>query len=847
MCGSRVPKLLLFSALVAGCPGKSSSKPEKGFTQAKVITGGAELIGGPRAEGRVGDFLLENDRVRVIVGAGGNSPGFNLYGGAILDADVVRTGSEGYDLFGEAFPSLNVITLTSDPVVEVVDGGCADVPPGPDPCKVSKSSVRVSGAGFQFPLFPSLPGLTNPVAADLSTTYTLEAGASSLLVETTVTMHEDETTLVQCFDVLLFGTGLKPFGSPNGESDTGKFTWFGGDASRTTGGVWEGVAYAWMPLDPDAEMSIPFADAAQQLAIMGALEIAPGKSKTFRRRLLIGTDLGAVATEVARIQGKSTGLFTGVVHDATGAAVPGANVTVRAKGIDANDDNQDDFVTRVRAGAGGAFAVNLPAGTYEANVTAIGGAGEPLEVPVKRGKTSQAIFIVPATGTLLALPTDADTATAMPAKVTLVSGGSIVARGLYGATVERTIVAPPGTYTAFVSRGPEWEVKQSNATLTAAGTLTLDDDAALTRVVSTPGFVAGDYHLHTVQSRDSGVPMEERALSLAAEGLEYVALTDHERVMSLDPAITSQGLDAFLQAVDGDEISIPLYGHFNAYPMPAEAITTREHDGTRFWFDLTANRHLTASELITKVRAIPGDRVVQMNHPRSSSGKGYLDSIGFDPLTGLGNEPIATDFDTLEVNGNIDPVAESTLLDWFSLLKQGERITAVGVSDSHETWDPGYPRTLVRVGTDDPLAVSEAVFVAAMKEGRVTVSSGPFVVTSASIGAETAGLGDVLDASGGGPATLSVHVRSPAWAAYDTIRVYENGALIETRAVTPPLGAGAYSSDEDFAIAPLEDAFYVVVVTGPGDLFPISGSDVYAYTNPIYVDLAGDGWDAPGL
>ena len=35
--------------------------------------------------------------------------------------------------------------------------------------------------------------------------------------------------------------------------------------------------------------------------------------------------------------------------------------------------------------------------------------------------------------------------------------------------------------------------------------------------------------------------------------------------------------------------------------------------------------------------------------------------------------------------------------------------------------------------------------------------------------------------------------------------------------------------------------------TGPGNLFPISGSDVYAYTNPIYLDRTGDGWTAPGL
>lgn len=825
----------VLAAIGTGCPGKTSDPPEKGFVSARAITTASELIGGPRAEGRIGDFLLENDRVRVIVGAGGSSPGFNLYGGSLLDADIVRApGAAGFDLFGEAFPTLNVLTLTKDPVVEVVDAGC-------DSC--TKASVRVTGTGAQFPLLPELPGLTNEVAVELSTTYTLEAGASSVLVETKVTMLEDEETLVQCFDVLLFGTGLKSFGAPGGgESDTGEFTWFGGDASRFVGTAWQGIAYAWMPLDPVASMSVPFSDAAQQIAIMGELDIGSGRSKTYRRRLLVGEDLGAIASEVARVRGRSTGLFTGVVNDSVGTPVTDATVTLRAKGVDADEDGEDDYVTRVRAGAGGAFAVNLPAGTYEATVSAIGGTGEPLQVPIKKGKTSQAIFIVPATGRIAAAP-------AQPVKVTLVSGGTVVGRGLYAAADSVPIIAPPGTYTAFVSRGPEWDVKQVPVTLTVGGVVTLDSasDLALTRVVSTPGFVAGDYHLHTLQSKDSGVTLEARVLSLAGEGLEYVALTDHERIASLDPAIDALGVGAYLQSVDGDEISIPLYGHFNAYPMPAAAITTREHDGTQFWFDVPNDRHLTAAELITKVRDIPGDRVVQMNHPRDGNGKGYLSTIDYDPATGLGvNEDLATGFDTIEVNGEIDPVAESTMLDWFSLLKQGIRMTAVGVSDSHEVWDPGYPRTLVRVGTDDPAAVSETAFVQAMRAGAVTVSSGPFVVTSASSGAATASLGETLDASAGS-VNLHVHVESPAWAPFDTIRVYQNGTLLTTRAVQPPLAAGAYTSDEDFALAPAADAFYVVVVTGPGDMFPVSNDPVFGYTNPIFVDLAGDGWTPPGL
>lgn len=834
--------IFVVAAAAAGCPGRKSSSPEKGFVLAKVITAESELIGGPRAEGRLGDLLLQNDRVRVIVGAAGNAPAFNLYGGSLLDADVVRPeGEPGFDLFGEAFPSLNVITLASDPTVEVAEPGCAgDADPE---CAVRRASVRVRGTGLRFPLLPEIPGLTNPVAAEMETTYTLEAGAASVLVETKVTLLEDERTVVQCFDILLFGSGLDPFGAPRGPGDTGEFAWFGADASRVApGGTRQSVAYGWMALSPDATMQIPFADAAQQVAILGALEIDAGKSKTYARRFVIGRDLGDVAAEVARVRGRPTGTFAGIVNDSRGEPVPDALISVRAQGVDADEDGEDDFVSRIRTGADGSFTSLLPTGTYSATVSAPGGEGDPLaDIPISRGDVSQAIFVVPATASIVATPSQ-------PVRLTLVDGGDIVARGLYGAPVERPISALPGSYTLFVSRGPEWTLAEIPVTLTLGSALVLSaEDLALERVVDTTGFVAGDYHLHSVLSRDSGVPLEERALSLATEGLEYVALTDHERVSALQPAVEAQGLDDVLYAMAGDEISIPLYGHFNAYPMPDAAIETREYDGTLFWFDAVENTRVTADELIDRLRAIPGDRIVQINHPRDGSIKGYLDAIDYDPATGVGAiEAISTGFDTIEVNSRYRDEEGETLRDWFSLLRRGEHVTAVGVSDSHSTWDPGYPRTLVHVGTDDPAAVDEAVFVAALRAGRAVVSSGPFVVTSASSGAASAGLGDVLDASaGGGEVTLSVHVQSPAWAVYDTIAVYENGVLASTRPVTPALAGGLYESFEDFVFTPAEDVFYVVVVTGPGSLFPVSGQGVYAYTNPVYVDLGGDGWDPP--
>ena len=77
------------------------------------VSSRSQLIGGPRALGEIGDYLLENDQIRVVVQDKGFSRGFGIYGGSIIDADLVRTrsgegdsaSSVGYDNFGEMFPA----------------------------------------------------------------------------------------------------------------------------------------------------------------------------------------------------------------------------------------------------------------------------------------------------------------------------------------------------------------------------------------------------------------------------------------------------------------------------------------------------------------------------------------------------------------------------------------------------------------------------------------------------------------------------------------------------------------------------------------------------------------------
>ena len=100
---------LAFACLLAGCPKhKAPPGPQPTgrcdfdwatsplFSQvgtgvsAKVVQGPADLIGGQYAQGAVGDVLLQNDRIKLIIQQPGRNSNPVLFGGILIDADVQR-------------------------------------------------------------------------------------------------------------------------------------------------------------------------------------------------------------------------------------------------------------------------------------------------------------------------------------------------------------------------------------------------------------------------------------------------------------------------------------------------------------------------------------------------------------------------------------------------------------------------------------------------------------------------------------------------------------------------------------------------------------------------------------
>ncbi|MBF0493233.1 MAG: CehA/McbA family metallohydrolase [Deltaproteobacteria bacterium] len=99
------------------------------YRGAGVIQDPRFLIGGPLAQGRVGDVLLQNDKIRVIIQKPRRNAGVPLYGGNIIDGDITRAaGEKGHDQWGILFPQINVSWTPFYQKLEVINGDLSQGP-----------------------------------------------------------------------------------------------------------------------------------------------------------------------------------------------------------------------------------------------------------------------------------------------------------------------------------------------------------------------------------------------------------------------------------------------------------------------------------------------------------------------------------------------------------------------------------------------------------------------------------------------------------------------------------------------------------------------------------------------
>jgi hypothetical protein len=411
------------------------------------------------------------------------------------------------------------------------------------------------------------------------------------------------------------------------------------------------------------------------------------------------------------------------------------------------------------------------------------------------------------------------------------------------------VAIAPGKYRLTFTRGPEYGAETAEVTL-AAGALR-SVSTALRRIVDTSGYVATDFHQHTILSVDAPVGMRDRILGNAAEAVEVAVVSEHNVVADLAPLVRELGMSRFVVSLPGDELTTDAsktpWGHVNVYPLAADASKTRG--------GAPRVRDRLAHEVLEEVRSFPGPRsVIQVNHPRSGA-NGYFDQLAFDRAKGVGaGAGYDAGFDALEVwNGRDVDARTKVLEDLLALLRTGHPVTPIADTDTHGIvgQEAGLPRTYVRVAKDDALDAWDASrtedLVRTVREKRdVVLTNGPFMRVTAN----GAGIGGIATARGG-IVDVKVHVSSAPFAAVDhaELRLAGSGKVLTPAsvAVTPKKDAsGALEADLTFTVRATADDAFVVIVSGARPMRPMfSGEDreivPWAMSGAIWIDANGDG------
>ncbi len=405
---------------------------------------------------------------------------------------------------------------------------------------------------------------------------------------------------------------------------------------------------------------------------------------------------------------------------------------------------------------------------------------------------------------------------------------------------------PVGTYLASASRGPEYSVDQR--VIEVVRDENREIVFVIDRVLETPGLIALDPHVHTTKS-DGAPSIAERIKSVVGEGIEVLVATDHNTITDYSAVLKKLGLNRELAVLPGSEVTTPEVIHFNTYPMEI-----RPKEAGNGAIDSTGE---AAGPLFKASREKNPGVVIQVNHPRAGS-LGYFNNISLDQESAATALPeLDTGFNILEVlNGPYYYSSnQAAIEDWFHLLNRGYYFPIVGSSDSHgiDRGEPGYSRTYVQYSGAGAERLDQASLLQAIRKGRAFATNGPII--SLLVNGQSA-MGDLLRAPGG-KVDLKLEVSGAPWVAVDEVRLILNGQ----RRIIFPVHAEAKSIrkfEQEISLTLRQDTYLCLEAIGKTTLFPVlqrasrsgdleDGTLPYALTNPVFVDVDGNGRYEPPL
>ena len=647
-------------------------------------------------------------------------------------------------------------------------------------------------------------------------------------------------------------------------------TWKGLENEQTAGVVTIGDS-----VDPFDKRGYAVAS-ADGGSMPAEMTLEPGEERTFGIRVAVGDSPLAAYGVLAAEQG-STGKVEGSVKDPDGQpAIHGSlRVSVGGEWVPQYPDSE------------GRVAFRLPAGGYDIQFEDIGRETVRRKVTVGPGETTRLDLEVPAASAVQLAIRDAD-GNPSPGKVQFIGidgtktpnfgtdyrvhGGNHQYQTHDGRVTQQV---PPGDYLLRVTRGPEYDLAAQRIRVKPGETV--DVEVTLQRTVDTEGWISTDYHAHSTPSGDNYCSTRDRIINFAAEHIEFAPTTEHQRLYDWSSHIEALGLADRIKTVPGIELT-GSGQHFNAFPFKPDPLA--QNGGAPLWhFDPRINaitlRNWGTPTLESGSRIDPAanarsriglfgggpDRWVQANHPDVGSvffdrDRDGVEDGGFVGLEELVDAAEVWSTEILNLNPRYDTrTGANRTFGWLQMLNQGRRVWCVAVSDAHRIFGNGVGgwRTYVPSSTDTPGEIDHKEIIRNSKAGRMTITNGPFLEVTTADGQP---IGSTVIAEGF--VDLKVRVQTPNWIEIDRLQVLVNGRQPEQynfrRKENPGMFRdGVVNFEETIRVMLQQDAHLIVVAIGEESrielgwgLNPYGEMRPVAYTNPIFVDVDRNGFEANG-
>ena len=790
-------------------------QPETGVTAAQV-TSEDQLLPGPYAMGRIGDYVLSNDYLTAIIGEAGHAK-WGPFGGGILDLALMG----GEDYFQELFPIAGFLRAVRVDSIEVVEDGSG-----------GKAVVRVTGSDGPIPIIAAVIS-TGALGLDVQIDYWLEPSDKCLHVSTTVTNSTAAMLTVPLGDGLVLTESGRVFASDAGFNEAGiiglsDMAYFGSELPDLT--------YLLVP-PADATMAIALKEKELSPVLYGFIDVAAGESVAVERCFYVakGRSANALAMEMAD-RGVATSEVTGEVI----MELAGYDLTSMALDLTRNGQ----FMGAAAVEPTGQIQVRLPPGSYEGILHGPSVAGVDVSFVVKAGEdTALGQLVLVSPGRLDVSITNAGGAP-VPSRISLQTGADAPLSQSFAAVVpdlegKATVFLHPGDYTVNGSRGPFWSICRKNVTVQAGEVAKVS--CAIEEEVDVAGWVAADLHTHSEYGVDSTLDRHIRVKAIVAEGLDFFAPTDHDIFFDFTPIVEDMDAGHLVRSIKGNEVSL-LYAHFNCLGCEGEELAYFVFS----WLNLDEFGEvlglMTGPQVWKLMKDVYSAAMVQINHPRD--GTGFFDFIGYDNQVGPASvEPGLLDdtFDAFEVwnaNESWDTMSGVLLPDWYSFVNRGWNKIPTGNSDSHSltAW-VGQPRNMVQSDS-----VDEDDLFAALKAHKSVVTSAPLIEFTL----DGQGLGETVVPAGADKAVeATIEVFLASWAGLTDVYLVANGETVVQWKVEESTDVLRFAVSE--TLLPQQDTWYHVIAhDSSGDLSPVyPGRRCTGFTQPIWVDLAGDGFDPP--